>query len=123
MDKRMKMTFSSDGQIKAVLLILVVVVVLASRTVEPLWGLGLHLSACLWWIVILAVSWGQGMLLIQILFSDDPVDRPELRTAIATGMGLGLLSLEVFFLGLAGFFTTRARIVFAEKGNYVFSIS
>jgi len=103
----MKMTFSSERQIKAALLALLLLVAVASRTVEPLWGLGLHLSAYLWWIVILLVSWGQGMFLIQILFSDGPVDRPELRTAIATGLGLGALSLEVFLLGLAGFYNTR----------------
>ena len=111
MDKRIKMTFSADRQIKVALLLLLVLVALASRTVEPLWGLSLHLSAYLWWIVILAASWGQGTLLMGILFADGQAVQLELRTALVTGLGLGILSLEVFLLGLAGFFSTRAITV------------
>jgi hypothetical protein len=111
MDERMKMTLSPDRQIKAALFFLLLLVAAASRTVLPLWGLSLHLSAYLWWVVILAASWGQGTLLMRILFSDASTAQPELRTALVTGLGLGILSLEIFLLGLAGFFSTRAITV------------
>jgi hypothetical protein len=108
MGEQKTMTFSADRQIKVALLLLLVLIALASRTVEPLWGLSLHLSAYLWWIVILAASWGQGTLLMGILFADGQAAQPELRIALVTGLGLGILSLEVFLLGLAGFYSTRA---------------
>jgi hypothetical protein len=111
MSEQKKITFSADRQIKVALLLLLLLVAVASRTVEPLWGLSLHLSAYLWWVVILAASWGQGTLLMGILSADGPAAGPELRTALATGLGLGVLSLEVFLLGLAGFFSTRAVTV------------
>jgi len=100
------MNLSTDRQIKTALLLLAVLVAAASRTVEPLWGLSLHLSAYLWWIVIMAVSWGQGTLWIS-LFRRQGSD-PFMTTVMATGLGLGALSLELFFLGLAGSYNTRA---------------
>ena len=68
----------------------------------------MHLSAYLWWVVILAVSWGQGALLLRVLYSEGPKGEPEMRTALVTGLGLGALSLEIFLLGLAGFYNTQA---------------
>jgi len=108
MDKKNKMTFSADRRVKTVLLLLLLLMAVASRTVEPLWGLNLHLSAYLWWVIILAASWGQGTFLMGVLFADGPTRQPEMRTALVTGLGLGILSLELFLLGLAGFFSTRA---------------
>ena len=67
MDKRKMITINPDRQIKVALGLLLVLVAVASRTVGPLWGLSLHMSAFLWWIVILAVSWGQGTFLMRLM--------------------------------------------------------
>ncbi|MDF1525553.1 MAG: glycosyltransferase family 39 protein [bacterium] len=66
------------------------------------------MSAYLWWIVILAVSWGQGALLLRVLYSEGPKGEREMRPALVIGLGLGALSLEIFLLGLAGFYNTQA---------------
>ena len=108
MESGRKVKFSTDLQIMTAMAVLLVLVVLAARTVEPLWGLSLHVKAYLWWAVMLGVSWGQGRLAIGLFMPNGERENPQVRTAITFGLGLGILSIEVFILGLGGFFSTRA---------------
>jgi hypothetical protein len=98
----------SDRQVQMALLILIVLVITASGIVAPLWALTRPLTAYIWWIVLMAASWGQGGILMHILAPDKFIDEPELKTALTVGLGLGILSLEAFLVGLAGLFTRPA---------------
>ena len=93
-------------QVQTALLVFFFMMVVASRVVVPLQAVTRPLSAYLWWIVFLAVGWGQGSVVAQRLAPDELLKMTEVRIAVTTGLGLGILSIEVFLLGLAGFFST-----------------
>ena len=102
---------TNKSKIKIAIGLLLILVALILKAFLPHLGPTLHLSAFLWWMVLLAAAWGQGTLLGSLILRDIPLTNPEMKTALLMGLGFGALSLEVYLLGLAGFFTTRAITV------------
>ena len=68
-----------DRQVQTAIVIFLILAAVASRVVTPLWVLTRPLTAYLWWIVLIATAWGQGVVLIRLLVPDDLRDEPELR--------------------------------------------
>jgi hypothetical protein len=90
----------------------VLLVALISTTMVSLWSLLRHWEAFLWWGVLIVASWGQGSWLLGKLTPGLWQENRSLRGAMTLGLGLGLLSIEVLLVGLAGFFSTRALTLF-----------
>ncbi len=76
--------------------------------VPPLWLLWQHLRALLWGSVVLATAFLQGWILCSLLTPDKAKDDPAFTASLASGLGMGLLSLELLLVGLTGFFTRPA---------------
>jgi len=109
---------------------LVIILVLAAVSPEvlgPVGVVGKNFSSLLWWLVLMAGAWGQGSILLRLLSGGGLFRNRELEVPVALGLGLGVLGLESFFLGLAGFFSTppltllalisAATVLFSRKNH------
>lgn len=82
--------------------------------IPPFWVLLQHVRAILWGVVLLVTGSLQGWVLLRPLLpgtGSRDLDSAFFLVVVA-GLGLGFLSLELFFLGLVGLFTRLAITAF-----------
>jgi len=83
-------------------------VITGSANITSLGSVISNARAVAWLMVLLIVALAQGSLFMKILGSRANNYELRLHVVLAAGTGLWFIAMESFFLGLAGFFSTRA---------------
>ena len=95
-----------SGWLAAALVLLLMIA--ASGVVYPVRHIIWHISAVLWWVILMITALGQGTVLLLLIDVDRFKRDHGFSLVITMGLGLGALSLETFALGAVGLMTTRS---------------
>ncbi len=95
-----------SGWFAAALVLLLMIA--ASGVVYPVRHVIWHISAVLWWVILMITALGQGTVLLLLLDADRFRQDHGFSLVIVMGLGLGALSLETFALAAVGLMTTRS---------------
>ncbi len=95
-----------SGWFAAALVLLLMIA--ASGVFYPVRNIIWHISAILWWVILMITALGQGTVILLLLDVGRFRQDHGFTLAIVMGLGLGALSLETFALGAMGLMTTRS---------------